>query len=302
MVATVTDPAHPLEVARVTLTPRGAEVVRITDLNADFLAGKALGSVEELWYTSTGGTRVQGWIVKPPNFDASRRYPMLLEIHGGPQGMYGTNFDPMWHAFAGAGYVVLYTNPRGSTGYGNAFMTAIDKNYPGPDYEDLMAGVDTMVARGYVDPKQLYVAGCSGGGILTSWVITHTTRFAGAAVRCPITNWTSMAGGSDVPLFSHSFFERPFWESPNEWLEKSPVFKAGKVTTPTLFMTGVNDLRTPIPQSEELYSALKLRGIPTTMLRFEEEWHGTESRPSNWMRTMLYMQSWFARFGAKPLS
>ncbi|HNV77354.1 MAG TPA: prolyl oligopeptidase family serine peptidase, partial [Gemmatimonadaceae bacterium] len=186
--------------------------------------------------------------------------------------------------------------------YGNAFMTAIDKNYPGPDFDDLMAGVDTVVARGLVDPAQLYVSGCSGGGILTSWIITHTTRFAGAAVRCPITNWTSMAGGSDVPLFSHSFFNRPFWESPNEWLEKSPVFHAGKVKTPTLFMTGVLDLRTPIPQSEELYSALKLRGIPTTMLRFEGEWHGTESRPSNWMRTMLYMQSWFGRFGAKPVS
>ncbi|MBK9976371.1 MAG: S9 family peptidase [Gemmatimonadetes bacterium] len=302
MIGTVTDVSRPLEVARITLTPKGADVARITDINADFVADKQLGTVEEVWYTSTGATKVQGWIVKPPNYDASKKYPMLLEIHGGPQGMYGTNFDPMWHAFAGAGFVVLYTNPRGSTGYGNAFMTAIDKNYPGPDFDDLMAGVDTVVARGLVDPAQLYVSGCSGGGILTSWIITHTTRFAGAAVRCPITNWTSMAGGSDVPLFSHSFFNRPFWESPNEWLEKSPVFHAGKVKTPTLFMTGVLDLRTPIPQSEELYSALKLRGIPTTMLRFEGEWHGTESRPSNWMRTMLYMQSWFGRFGAKPVS
>ncbi|HEX4933228.1 MAG TPA: S9 family peptidase, partial [Gemmatimonadaceae bacterium] len=302
MVGTITDAAHPVEVARIALGPKGAEVARITDINADFTADKQLGSVEEVWYTSTGGTKVQGWIVKPPNFDTKQKYPMLLEIHGGPQGMYGVGFDPMWHAFAGAGFVVLYTNPRGSTGYGNAFMTAIDKNYPGPDYDDLMAGVDTVVGRGYVDPGQLYVAGCSGGGILTSWVITHTTRFAGAAVRCPITNWTSMAGGSDVPLFSHSFFDRPFWESPKEWLEKSPVFHAGKVKTPTLFMTGVLDLRTPIPQSEELYSALKLLGVPTTMLRFEEEWHGTESRPSNWMRTMLYMQSWFGRYGAKPVS
>lgn len=302
MIGTVTDVAHPSEVARITLGPKGSEVTRITDINADFTADKQLGSVEEVWYTSSGGAKVQGWIVKPANFDKAKKYPMLLEIHGGPQGMYGVNFDPMWHAFAGAGFVVLYTNPRGSTGYGNAFMTAIDKNYPGPDFDDLMAGVDTVVGRGYVDASQLYVSGCSGGGILTSWVITHTTRFAGAAVRCPITNWTSMAGGSDVPLFAHSFFNRPFWESPNEWLEKSPVFHAGKAKTPTLFMTGVLDMRTPIPQSEELYSALKLLGIPTTMLRFEEEWHGTESRPSNWMRTMLYMQSWFGRFGAKPVS
>ncbi|MFN0179996.1 MAG: S9 family peptidase [Gemmatimonadales bacterium] len=302
MAATVTGFASPLEVARITLGPRGGEVVRLTDINADFVAGKRLASVEEIWYPSTGGARVQGWIVKPGDFDPSRKYPMLLEIHGGPQGMYGVGFDPMWHTFAGAGYVVLYTNPRGSSGYGNAFMTAIDRNYPGPDYDDLMAGVDTVLGRGYVDPKQLYVAGCSGGGILTSWVITHTTRFAGAAVRCPITNWVSMAGGSDVPLFSHSFFEKPFWESPTDWIEKSPVFKAGKVTTPTLFMTGVNDLRTPMAQTDEFYAALKMRGVATTMLRFEEEWHGTESRPSNWMRTMLYMMSWFGRYGAKPVT
>jgi len=300
MAATVTSFSRPLEVARLTLTARGAEVTNLTENNADFLAGKRLSSAEEIWYPSTGGARIQGWVVKPANFDPGRKYPLLLEIHGGPQGMYGVGFDPMWHTFAGAGYVVLYTNPRGSSGYGNAFMTAIDRNYPGPDYDDLMAGVDTLLGRGYVDPGQLYVSGCSGGGILTSWVITHTTRFAGAAVRCPITNWVSMAGGSDVPLFSHSFFAKPFWEDPTAWIEKSPVFKAGKVTTPTVFMTGVNDLRTPMSQTDEFYAALKLRGVPTSMLRFEEEWHGTESRPSNWMRTMLYMMSWFGRFGAKP--
>jgi dipeptidyl aminopeptidase/acylaminoacyl peptidase len=131
-------------------------------------------------------------------------------------------------------------------------------------------------------------------------VIGHTTRFAGAAVRCPITNWVSFAGGSDVPLFAHSFFAKPFWEDPTKWLEKSSLMYVGKVTTPTLLMTGVLDMRTPIPQAEEFYSALKLRGIPTTLLRFEGEWHGTESIPSNWMRTMLYMMSWFDRYGGKP--
>lgn len=290
----------PGDVVRITPGPRGARITRVTALNDDLLAGKRLAAAEEIWYPSTGGARIQGWIVKPPGFDPGRKYPLLLEIHGGPQGMYGVGFDPMWQVFASAGYVVLYTNPRGSSGYGNAFMTAIEKNYPGPDYDDLMAGVDSVIGRGYIDSSRLYVAGCSGGGILSSWVIAHTTRFAGAAVRCPITNWISMAGGSDVPLFSHSFFEQPFWEAPDQWLAKSPVRYAGRITTPTLFLTGVLDLRTPMPQTEELYAALKLRGVASTMLRFEGEWHGTESLPSNWMRTMLYMMSWFEQHPGRP--
>jgi dipeptidyl aminopeptidase/acylaminoacyl peptidase len=290
----------PGDVVRITLGPKAAEITQLTGVNDDLLAGKKLASVEEIWYPSTGGTRVQGWIVKPPDFDPGTKYPMLLEIHGGPQGMYNFGFDMMWQAFAANGYVVLYTNPRGSTGYGNAFMTAIEKNYPGPDYEDLMAGVDTVLGRGYVDAKRLYVSGCSGGGKLSSWVVGHTTRFAGAAVRCPITDWISFAGESDVPLFAHSFFAKPFWEDPSKWLEKSSLMYVGKVTTPTLLMTGVLDMRTPIPQAEEFYAALKLRGIPTALLRFEGEWHGTESIPSNWMRTMLYMMSWFDKYGGKP--
>lgn len=301
MVGVRTSFQAPGDVVRIAPSPRGAQVTRLTGVNDALLAGKRLASAEEIWYPSTGGARIQGWIVKPPDFDPAKKYPLLLEIHGGPQGMYSVAFDPMWQVFASAGYVVLYTNPRGSSGYGNAFMTAIEKNYPGPDYDDLMAGVDTVIGRGYVDPSRLYVAGCSGGGILSSWVISRTTRFAGAAVRCPITNWVSMAGGSDVPLFSHSFFERPFWEAPEKWLEKSPVMHAGRITTPTLFLTGVMDLRTPISQTDELYGALKLRGVPTTMLRFEGEWHGTESLPSNWMRTMLYMMSWFDRHPGKAI-
>ncbi|MGE0555035.1 MAG: prolyl oligopeptidase family serine peptidase [Gemmatimonadales bacterium] len=289
----------PTDVVKVALAGGKPVTTQLTNVNDDLLLGRWLATVEEIWYPSTGGARIQGWIVKPPNFDPARRYPLLLEIHGGPQGMYSVGFDMMWQVFASAGYVVLYTNPRGSTGYGNAFMTAIENDYPGPDYFDLMAGVDSVIGRGYVDPSRLYVSGCSGGGILTSWVITHTTRFAGAAVRCPITNWISMAGHSDVPLFSHSFFEKPFWEDPTKWLEKSPVMHAEKVTTPTVFMTGVLDLRTPMAQSDEFYAALKMRGVPTKLLRFEGEWHGTESIPSNWMRTMLYMMSWFDQNGAK---
>lgn len=269
---------------------------RLTRVNEDLLAGKKLGTLEEVWYTSTSGTRVQGWVVKPPNFDASKKYPMIMEIHGGPHGMYNVGFSYMYQNFAANGYVVLYTNPRGSTGYGTDFGNAINKKYPGVDYDDLIAGVDTLVRRGYVDTSRMYVGGCSGGGVLSSWVIGHTNRFAAAAVRCPVMNWISFAGNSDVPYFSHAWFEKPFWEDPKSWLEQSSLMYVGNVTTPTVIMTGELDLRTPMAQSEEYYSALKMRGVPTALLRFQNEFHGTSSRPSNFMRTQLYMMSWYQKY------
>ncbi len=285
----------PPDIVRINLR-RPTEIVQLTAVNDDLLAGKRLAEVEEVWYRS-GATRVQGWLVRPPGFTPDRRYPLLLEIHGGPHSMYSVAFSPLFQWMAARGYVVLYTNPRGSTGYGTAFGNAIDLAYPSVDYDDLMAGVDTAIARGFIDEGRLYVAGCSGGGVLSSWVIAHTTRFAAAAVRCPVTNWISMAGQTDVPLFTHNFFERPFWEDPTAWLRQSTLFHVGKVRTPTLLMTGVRDLRTPISQTEEYFAALQMRGVPSAMLRFEGEWHGTTSKPSNFLRTVAYMDSWFRRHG-----
>jgi dipeptidyl aminopeptidase/acylaminoacyl peptidase len=286
---------HPQDVVRVNLRQPG-QPLKLTDVNADVLAGKQLAKIEEVWYTSTGNTKVQGWIVKPPSFDASKKYPLILEIHGGPFSMYSVAFNYMWQNFAANNYVVLYTNPRGSTGYGSAFSNGIDHNYPGPDYDDLMAGVDAVVAKGYVDQARMYVSGCSGGGVLSSWVIGHTDRFAAAAVRCPVIDWISMAGHTDIPLFTYSFFEKPFWEDPKEWLSHSSLMTVGKVTTPTLLMTGVLDRRTPMPQTEEYYAALKMRGVPTALLQFNEEYHGTGSKPSNFIRTQLYMMQWFKKY------
>jgi dipeptidyl aminopeptidase/acylaminoacyl peptidase len=291
------DPLHPADVVRI--DPRTGALTQLTHLNDDLLGRVRLGVVEEIWYTSPDGARVQGWIVKPPSFDTSRKYPLILEIHGGPHAMYNVGFNPMFQNFAASGYVVLYTNPRGSTGYGSAFGNAIDRAYPGVDYGDLMAGVDAVLAKGYVDSHRMYVGGCSGGGVLTSWVIGHTDRFAAAAVRCPVINWMSFHGETDVPLFTANFFETPFWEDPAPWLRQSPIMYVGHVKTPTLLMTGELDLRTPIPQSEEYFAALKARGVPTALLRFAGEYHGTSSKPSNWMRTQLYMMSWYERYGAK---
>lgn len=288
--------AEPGDVVKYSLRAPGRPV-RLTSVNADVLANKRLGQVEELWYGSSGGAKVEGWIVKPPSFDAARKYPLILEIHGGPFSQYTVAFNQMFQTFAANGFVVLYTNPRGSTGYGEAFSKAIDFAYPGVDYDDLMAGLDEVIRRGYVDTTRMYVGGCSGGGVLSSWVIGHTRRFAAAAVRCPVIDWLSFAGETDIPLFTYSFFRKPFWEDPSSWLKQSSLMYVGNVTTPTLLMTGELDGRTPIPQTEEFFAALKMRGVPARLLRFQEEYHGTTSKPSNFMRTLLYMMSWYNQWG-----
>jgi len=296
---TVTDPDHPAEVVRYDLG-KPDSVATLTHINASWMEGKTLGHTQTLTWSSSGGAQIEGWYITPPDFDASKKYPLILEIHGGPYGSYNSNFDFMWQNFAANGYVVLYLNPRGSTSYGQAFVDGIDHNYPGPDYDDLMSGVDTLVSKGFVDTTHMYVSGCSGGGVLSSWVIGHTNRFAAAAVRCPVIDWISMAGHTDLPLFTHSFFNKPFWEDPKPWLDHSSLMYVDRVTTPTLLMTGVLDRRTPMPQTEEYFSALKMRGVPTRVLQFDGEFHGTGSKPSNWMRTQLYMMSWFKRWTRTP--
>jgi len=293
-VGTRTDPGDPPDVVRFNLK-RAQPIARLTNVNADVLEGIKLGTVEQIWYASTGGTRVEGWIVKPPGFDARKKYPLIMEIHGGPHGMYNVGFSYQLQNFAANGYVVLYTNPRGSTGYGSTFGNAIERAYPSVDYDDLMAGVDTVIGRGYIDTQRMYVGGCSGGGVLSSWVIGHTTRFAAAAVRCPVIDWMSMAGETDVPLFTYGFFDAPFWEKPEQWIKQSSLAYVGNVKTPTLLMTGELDLRTPMPQTEEYYSALKMLKVPVVMLRFNGEYHGTSSKPSNFLRTQLYMMSWYQK-------
>ena len=268
------------------------QIVRLTRVNDDVLAGKALGQVQELWFTTKDGTRTQGWLVTPPDYEPSKKYPMMLEIHGGPHSMYNGAFSLARQEHVANGYVLLYTNPRGSTGYGSAFGNAIKNAYPGKDYDDLMAAVDTIVARGVADPARLYVFGCSGGGVLTSWIVGHTDRFAAASANCPVTNWLSFVGTTDGASWYRNF-ERLPWEDPSEHLRRSPLMYVGNVKTPTMLMTGVQDLRTPMPQTEEFYQALKLRKVPTAMIRFNNEWHGTSSTPSNWLRTQLYLRSWF---------
>jgi dipeptidyl aminopeptidase/acylaminoacyl peptidase len=284
---------------RLPATGTTTSFTKLTNVNDDVLGGKDLAQTEEIWYTSKDNLRIQGWIVKPPGFDPTKKYPLMLEIHGGPQSMYNVGFNYARQDHAANGYVILYTNPRGSTGYGEKFTNEIKNAYPGKDYDDLMAGVDTVIGRGYIDSKNMYVFGCSGGGVLTAWTVGHTTRFAAAASLCPVIDWISFVGQTDGAGWYENF-EKPFWEDPSEYLRRSPIMYVGNVKTPTLLMTGVLDLRTPIPQIEEFFRALKIHGTPTMMIRMNNEFHGTSSTPSNWLRTQLYLRTWFDKYSTKP--
>jgi dipeptidyl aminopeptidase/acylaminoacyl peptidase len=283
----------------VTFSLAKPELKQLTAVNDDVLGDAKLGEVEEIWYTSVDDYRIQGWIIKPPDFDPKKKYPLMLTIHGGPHAMYSVAFNFGWQEHAANGYLVLYTNPRGSTGYGSAFGNAIKNAYPSKDFDDLMKGVDEAIARGYVDEKRMFVYGCSGGGVLTAWIVGHTDRFAAASSNCPVINWVSFPGTTDISLWGYKRFAKPPWEDPMTPLKHSPLMYVGNVKTPTMLMTGVNDLRTPISQTEEFYQALKLRKIPTAMVRFNDEYHGTTSRPSNFIRTQLYLRYWFEKYSPK---
>ena len=292
-VGTLTTSNAPGDVVRFDLN-RPNEMTRLTSVNDDVLGGVTLGDVEEFWYKSVDDFDIQGWVVKPPDFDPSKKYPMMLSIHGGPHSMYTLGFNFGWQEHAANGYVVVYTNPRGSTGYGSAFANAIKNAYPGKDFNDLMNGVDEVVSRGYIDEDNMFVYGCSGGGVLTSWIVGHTDRFAAASANCPVTNWLSFVGTTDGIGWYNNFESFP-WDDPSEHLRRSSLMYVGNVTTPTMLMTGENDLRTPMPQTEEFYAALKVLGVETAMVRFQNEWHGTSRTPSNYLRTQLFLRDWFKR-------
>jgi len=270
---------------------------RLVDVNADVLEGVKLADAEELWFESSDKLRVQGWLVKPVDFDPAEKVPMVLWIHGGPWSMYSVAFNWSWQNFAANGYAVLYTNPRGSTGYGQEFVNGIQNAYPGPDYDDLMAGVDAALSKGWIDDKNLFVCGGSGGGVLTAWIVGHTDRFAAACVMRPVINWHSFVGTTDGPSWYYQFRKFP-WEDPSEHLQRSPLSYAGNVKTPTLVMTGESDLRTPISEAEQYYRALKIQKKETLMIRVPEEYHGWR-RPSHQLAMQLYLLAWFEKYKRK---
>ncbi|MGA9572422.1 MAG: S9 family peptidase [Lysobacterales bacterium] len=269
----------------------------LTHLNDDLLGHKTLGKVEELHVASSfDGRDIEGWIVYPPNFEGGKKWPLILEIHGGPVANYGPRFSVEDQLYAAAGYVVVYMNPRGSDSYGDDFVNLIHHNYPSEDYDDLMTAVDTMINRGVADPDQLYVTGGSGGGVLTAWIVGKTDRFRAAVVAKPVINWTSFNLTSDGPAyFSRYWFGAFPWEDQEQYWRRSPLSLVGNVSTPTMLMSGESDYRTPIGEAEQFYLALKLRKIDTAMVRVPEASHGIASRPSNLIAKVVNILGWFER-------
>ena len=274
---------------------------RLTALNDDLFSFKNLGKVEELWWESSYDQRkIQGWVVTPPNFDPSKKYPMILEIHGGPFTSYGFVYSAEIQAYAAAGYVVLYTNPRGSTSYGEEFGNLIHHDYPNHDYDDLMSGVDALLAKGFVDQDNLFVTGGSGGGVLTAWIVGKTDRFKAAVVAKPVINWYSFVLYADgVQFFSKYWFGKKPWEDPENYMRRSPLTYVGNVTTPTMLMTGEEDYRTPIAESEQFYAALKLQNVETAMVRIPGASHGIANKPSNLIAKIASVLAWFEKYKDK---
>jgi dipeptidyl aminopeptidase/acylaminoacyl peptidase len=283
----------------VAIYDRGALRV-LTSLNQELLEQKRPGRVEEFWYESSKDKRrMEGWIVYPPDFDAAKKYPFILQIHGGPFADYGDRFDFEMQVYAAMGYVVLYTNPRGSTSYGEEFGNLIHHAYPGDDFDDLNSGVDAVAAKGFIDTNNLFVTGGSGGGVLTCWTIEHTERFRAAASLYPVINWYSFVLTSDIPFITKYWFPGMPWDHTDHYMQRSLTNLVGKVKTPTLVMTGEADYRTPISEAEQFYTALKLLNVETVLVRVPEEPHGIARRPSHHVAKMLYISGWFDQHKAK---
>lgn len=286
--------AYPAELA----TWQRSKQQVLTAFNRDLLFKREIGKVEEFWYDSSVDQRkLQGWIIYPPAFDANKKYPLILEIHGGPHTAYGPYFAMELQLMAAKGYVVLYTNPRGSTSYGEDFANLIHHNYPSHDFTDLMDGVDQVVSRGFINDKELFITGGSGGGVLTTWSIAHTDRFAAAVAVNPVINWYSFVLNADMySYFSQYWFPALPWENPEHYLKHSPIQHVGKVSTPTMLLTGEADYRTPISETEQYYQALQLRGIDTAMVRIPGASHAIHTRPSNMMAKPAYIIYWFEKY------
>jgi dipeptidyl aminopeptidase/acylaminoacyl peptidase len=300
---TATDPAHPGEVFTARLN--GGEEKKLSNLNDALLDELEFGKVERLLYQSKDGTQIEGWALLPRGYAAAKGpYPLILNIHGGPHGAYGPGFSAQFQLLAAHGYIVLYTNPRGSTGYGEKFLWGTWGGWGDLDTEDVMAGVDAAIKRYAVDEKRLGVTGYSYGGFLTNWIITHSARFAAAVTGAGVSNWISDYGTADIARTKESEFYGPPWESKSGPLliKQSPITYAARVTTPTLFVHGESDLRVPIEQAEQMYLALKKRGVPARFIRYPDSYHGGWSAWNTVHRYHYELLWWEKYLGVKTAS
>lgn len=279
--------------------PAGKKMTQLTRHNDSLFAGLDLPPAEEIWYPSFDGKKIQGWILKPPQFDAAKKYPFILQIHGGPHAAYGHTLyhEMLW--MAAKGYVVFFPNPRGSTSYGQEFSNIIQYRYPGDDYKDLMIGVDEILKRGYVDEKRMGVTGGSGGGLLTNWTVTQTNRFAAAVSQRSVADWQNFWYTADFTLFTPTWFRSYPFRDPEEFLARSPTRYVEKINTPIMFVDGDADLRTPPNQGgEAMFRALKALKKTTVMVRFPGETHdlSRSGKPSHRVERLQHIVNWFDKY------
>ncbi|TMM43107.1 S9 family peptidase [Colwellia ponticola] len=291
-----------LRPADVAVINTGKKVSTLTQLNEDLLAYKTLGKVEEINYKSSfDGESIQGWYITPPNFDPTKKYPLILEIHGGPHLAYGPHFSAELQRFAAQGYVVFYDNHRGSSSYGERFAMLLKYKYSSKeDFADHNSGVDAMVDLGFIDEKNLFIAGGSAGGIATAYAIGLTERFSAAVVVKPVINWLSkvLTADSGLGQIPTQFPGMP-WEHVEHYWQRSPMSLVGNVTTPTMLITGEEDLRTPMAQTEQFYQALKLRRIDTVLIKVPGAPHGIAGKPSRMITKVEHTLAWFEKYKTK---
>lgn len=289
----------PTHIGDLFVVDRGGAQKQITHINEKLFSQLKLTEPEEIWYTSFDGKKIEGWLQKPPDFDPAKKYPMILDIHGGPHTAYGYVFDHEFQWMAAKGYVVFYPNPRGSTSYGQDFGNIIQYHYPGDDYKDLMVGVDEVIKRGYVDPKKLGVTGGSGGGLLTNWVIGHTDRFAAAVSQRDIANWADWWYSADFTLYQPSWFKAPPFDDPQDYVNRSPITYIKNVHTPLMLILGEADYRTPPGAGgEEMFRALKYLKQTVIMVRFPGESHELSRSGQPWHRVerLEHIVGWFDEY------
>ncbi|HXM41258.1 MAG TPA: S9 family peptidase [Bryobacteraceae bacterium] len=274
-------------------------VDRLTHVNDELFTNLNLTEPETIWYKSFDGRRIQAWVQRPPDFSPDKKYPLILDIHGGPHSAYGYTFDHEFQWMAAKGYMVLYPNPRGSTSYGQEFGNLIQYAYPGDDFKDLMAGVDELIARGWVDPDKLGVTGGSGGGVLTNWTVGHTTRFKAAVSQRSIADWRDFWYTADFTLFTTFWFRGAPWEQEADFKERSPITYVDKITTPLMLIEGESDFRTPPGAGgEQMFRALKYLKKPVVMVRFPGETHelSRSGKPVHRVERLQHIVAWFDKY------
>ncbi|MFL6196645.1 MAG: S9 family peptidase [Thermoanaerobaculia bacterium] len=289
---TVLNELHALDAATGRMTP-------LYKPNQELFSQLDLTPPDEITYKSFDGREIHAFVQKPPDYKAGRKYPLILNIHGGPHSAYGFTFFHEMQWMAAKGYVVIYPNPRGSSTYGQEFGNVIQYNFPGDDAKDLLAGVDEMVKRGLADPKRLGVTGGSGGGILTNWIVTQTDRFAAAVSQRSISDWSSFWYTADFWLYRPTWFRGAPWEDPKDFANRSPITHVAKVTTPLMLIEGEDDYRTPPSAGgEQMFRALKYLKRPVVMVRFPDESHELSRSGQPWHRIerLRHITAWFDKY------